>query len=193
MGCDTLRSRYTLIIDHTGFCSDGFEEEILKDGLDIARQLSRNQGMKQYVEDDTERTAFKWEMYEAERIKCGDDTKAVAAYVRKMAKEDSVVGQVFNNKDSIRFMRALAQWGAYFKFSDIFTIRWIRENVHTTGGGVSKFAINWSASLICYILATSGGDMPRFRHSARSCQQSRHIPDGRHQENEEVCDRSARI
>jgi hypothetical protein len=45
--------------------------------------------------------------------------------------------QVWHNEDSTRLMELFHTFGDHFKNTDLTTPKWIREHVHTHGGGVS--------------------------------------------------------
>jgi len=120
-------------------------EILLKDGGICARHLSRNQVLMHYGETDKERLAMKFQDYQ-ELAADPKKAKALQTWINNAAAEDSAIGQVFNNKDSTRYMATLTSFGDHFMHEEVFSVRWIRDNIHTVTGGVSRYLLSKSSN-----------------------------------------------
>jgi hypothetical protein len=89
------------------------------------------------AESDKERLSQKFQDYlhfEADTL---HPTK-LKGFLTDCAVANSQLGQVLNNTDSVRFMKLLVTFKQYYLHDAIFSVKWIRENIHVPTGGVSN-------------------------------------------------------
>jgi hypothetical protein len=63
------------------------------------------------------------------------DPDLLDKWIAKVAPK-STTSQVWRNADSLRFMELLSACGNHFVQAEIFSIKWIKDNLHTHSGGV---------------------------------------------------------
>jgi len=88
------------------------------------------------VESDKERLTQKFKDYlHFERV--SDQPAQFKQFLTDCATANSQLGQVPNNVDSVWFMKLLSTFDNYYFHDPIFSVKWIRENIHRATGGVS--------------------------------------------------------
>jgi hypothetical protein len=110
-----------------------------EDGGRYGRYLSRNEVLYSNTESDKEAVSLLIDDYMFLKNQ-SDKTPAkikldLIDWISTMS--SSTTSQVWNNNDSTRMMEIFHTFGTHFRNTDLISTRWIREHVHTHGGGVS--------------------------------------------------------
>jgi hypothetical protein len=123
----------------TLFCADLMRAN----GEQLARHISRNEVIKHFPEDDREELVMQLHEFLA-RSRPGASQAELESWLRKLGADSkkSALGQIMNHRETRAFLITLDEFGDFFHYDPVFSLRWVKSNIHNVGGGVSVISSN---------------------------------------------------
>lgn len=106
---------------------------MLANGEELANHISRNEFEFQYVETEAEGLCMELKEY----LNTEGDEEKRRRYLKKVGSKSSVVGQIMNHRETRNYLIGINSLGAHFEHREVFDSKWVKENMHSIGGGVS--------------------------------------------------------
>lgn len=97
--------------------------------------------MVKNVEDDAQKTLRLFKEYTAVAAKSGG-LGGMKRWIKNIGKGDQFALQVFQCADDLRFFMILNMFGDIYHNVLIFSIKFVRQNLHGLSGGVSPCVLN---------------------------------------------------
>jgi hypothetical protein len=90
------------------------------------------------VEDDAQKTLRLFKEYSTMEARSGGSA-VVKKWVERIGKGDQHALQVFQCENDLRFFTIVNMFGEVFHNTPVFSIKYVRQNLHGLSGGVSLF------------------------------------------------------
>jgi hypothetical protein len=106
---------------------------MLANGEELANHISRNEFEFRYVETEAEGLRMELKEY----LNAEVDEEKRDRYLKKVSIGSSLLGQIMNHRETRNYLIGLSTLGEHFQHREVFDSKWIKENLHSIGGGVS--------------------------------------------------------
>lgn len=116
---------------------------MLADGGELALQLSRNELIRHFAEDEKEGLVMYVRTYMSKLGPDGVLSPAGKDWLRTLGGEaKSAIAQIMNHTETQRYLLNLEELRPHFAYQTIYSTTWVKANLHNVSGGVSPLSIS---------------------------------------------------
>jgi hypothetical protein len=111
---------------------------MLARGQELAYHISRNEEIKHFPEDEREGLVMYVKALKSKQ-RPDADVEEAREWLRKLAQDakKSVLGQIMNHAETQQYLLTLDSLEPHFDYLPVYSISWVKANLHHIGGGVS--------------------------------------------------------
>lgn len=107
---------------------------------DLGSYISRNETITHHAEDDKEKLVRLIREYR-DLVLRGDEGQVAGWLSEQGSDKNSVLGQIMNHIETREHLLLLAEFPLHFPYKKIYSMRWVKDNLHNIGGGVSATSV----------------------------------------------------